>query len=192
MFTLLHSGSSQEAYFLFHGTGGNNFQLLRVMEELNPNATIIGVNATEGRGTQRRYFPQLINGKLERTSFTSKVNNFIKEWNIQKFEFKKIVFLGYSNGANFILGLLEQLPQIASHVILLHPSNLNYHFKITSDTNIILTSGATDTISLPGDIVILKEQLLQHYRNTKYILVDSGHELSDDEIQTIKKLIFQK
>lgn len=92
MFTLLHEGSKDEAYFLFHGTGGNDFQLLRVMEELNPNATIIGVKATEGVGSNRRYFSPLINGKLDRKDFESNINGFMEEWKKEDSHLRKMCF----------------------------------------------------------------------------------------------------
>lgn len=186
MFTLLHEGSKDEAYFLFHGTGGNDFQLLRVMEELNPDATIIGVKATDGIGNNRRYFSPLIKGKLDREDFESNINDFMEEWKNRGFTFNKIVFLGYSNGANFILGILEKNSHIMSQAILLHPSNLNYHFEVESELNVIMTSGATDNLALPGDVLKLKESMNTYYKNLNYFLFDEGHELTEVEIKSIK------
>lgn len=186
MFTLLHDGSKDEAYFLFHGTGGNDFQLLRVMEELNPNATIIGVKATEGVGSNRRYFSPLINGQLDRKDFESNINGFMEEWKKRGFAFKKKVFLGYSNGANFIIGIIEKYPHIMSEAILLHPSNLNYHFEVESGMKVIMTSGATDNLALPGDVLKLKETMNNYYKNLTYFLFDGGHELTEVEIKAIK------
>ena len=57
---------------------------------------------------------------------------FLEEvWQPQKL-YDEVIFIGYSNGANFILGLLEKNPTIANTVILLHPSNLGYHMYLVS------------------------------------------------------------
>lgn len=102
------------------------------------------------------------------------------------FAFKKNVFLGYSNGANFIIGIIEKYPHIMSQAILLHPSNLNYHFEVESGMNVIMTSGATDNLALPGDVLKLKETMNNYYKNLTYFLFDGGHELTEVEIKAIK------
>jgi len=42
---------------------------------------------------------------------------------------KKITFIGYSNGANFILGILQKRPDIADRTLLLHPADLDWKFN---------------------------------------------------------------
>lgn len=182
--------ANQKKFFvLFHGTGGNEYSLLSVTGDLDPEASIISFLGEIGSGRSRRYFPPLVNGQLPRADFGKEVDAFLALWETVKPADSDVTFIGYSNGANFILGLLEKQPTIAQKVVLLHPSNLNYHFSESADTTIILTSGASDTISIPGEVRLLSKQLEKHFPNTHTILVDSGHEISDDEIARVNQLL---
>ncbi|WP_413491157.1 hypothetical protein [Brochothrix thermosphacta] len=51
---------------------------------------------------------------------------------------------------------------------------------------VIMTSGATDNLALPGDVLKLKETMNNYYKNLTYFLFDGGHELTEVEIKAIK------
>ncbi len=54
----------------------------------------------------------------------------------------EITFVGFSNGANFIMGLLTKQPNLADNYILLHPSALDYAFpRENSRAEILFTLG---------------------------------------------------
>ncbi|MER2174570.1 MAG: phospholipase [Carnobacterium sp.] len=175
-------GSTNEFYVLFHGTGGNEYSLLSVIGDIDPNASIISFLGDEGSGSDRRFFAPLKNGKLQRDDFNEKVNQFLKLWDSIKPTDSKITFVGYSNGANFLLGLLEKRQDIADKIILLHPSNLGYTFESASESTIYITSGAIDSMSLPSESLQLSKQLESYFPATKLLLLDSGHEISNEEV----------
>ncbi len=55
---------------------------------------------------------------LPRANFDERVTAFLEEvWQPRKVKYDEVIFIGYSNGANFILGLLEKNPTIANTVI---------------------------------------------------------------------------
>lgn len=179
-------GSSKETFALFHGTGGNEYSLLSITGEVNPHASIVSFLGNEGSGQERRYFKPLINGMLNRDDFDEKTDAFLDLWDTLPYSDKPVTLMGYSNGANFILGLLEKRPNIAEAVILMHPSNLNYTFASGSDTHILITAGSTDTLSTPSDVLKLANQLKEHYSSTAFKLLDGGHEVTDSEVDLIK------
>ncbi|MGH2140698.1 alpha/beta hydrolase, partial [Enterococcus faecalis] len=76
----------------------------------------------------------------------------------------EVIFIAYSNGAYFILGLLEKNPTIANTVILLHASNLGYQY-VSGEfaTKVIVTTGAQHELSIPGQVLSLANQLKQHF-----------------------------
>lgn len=179
-------GSSKETFALFHGTGGNEYSLLSITGEVNPRASIVSFLGNEGSGKERRYFKPLINGMLNRDDFDEKTDAFLDLWDTLPYSDKPVTLMGYSNGANFILGLLEKRPNIAEAVILMHPSNLDYTFTSGSDTHILITAGSTDTLSTPSDVLKLANQLKEHYSSTAFKLLDGGHEVTDSEVDLIK------
>ena len=113
---------------------------------------------------------------------------FLKAWETDKPE-GTVTFIGYSNGANFILGLLEKNPKIADEIILLKPTNLGFTFNEESNVRIIVTAGARDTLSIPGETMKLVKQLETVFPNVVFKLFDHGHEFPDSEIEAVKVML---
>ena len=178
-------------FVLFHGTGGNESNLLFLTGELDSHASVISFLGNVGTGKNRRFFNPLVNGKVNKQDYSERIDKFLKNWDLMDIsKYKNITFIGYSNGANFTLGLLEKRPDIANTTILLHPSNFDWQFTKNPEKNkIIATTGALDLIAPAADVVKLKNQLLNiGYDNFEIILLDSGHELTEIEIEKLKEI----
>ena len=178
-------GDLKKFFVTFHGTGGNEYSLLSVTGDVDPDASIISFLGETGIGRSRRYFDPLITGQLPRENVDEKVAKFLDMWDSVKPTDATVTFMGYSNGANFILAILEKRPDIADKVVLLHPSDLGYKYTGGSDAAILVTIGASDTISLPGDTMKLVEKLKNSFPGTRMKLLDSGHEISSAEIGSV-------
>ena len=181
--------SANEFFVLFHGTGGNEYSLLAVTGDIDPTASVISFIGEEGTGKNRRFFKPLVNGQLQRDDFNEKVAGFLTLWDSVKPVNAKVTFIGYSNGANFVLGLLEKRPDIAENIVLLHPSNLGYTFEKGSDSRIFLTVGANDALSVPGDVMKLAKQLTEQFPATALKMLDTGHEVTPVEVQAAAKFL---
>ncbi len=186
----IYINGNDEVFVLFHGTGGNENNLLFLTGELNPHASIISFLGNVGVGKNRRFFKPLINNKVYKEDLEIRVNDFLNDWdNLKdKYENKKITFIGYSNGANFILGLLEKRPDIAHKTLLLHPSYLDWSFTNKPLVNkIVATAGASDLLAPAGNVVKLKKDFENiGYSNFEILLLDGGHEISDNELKKLK------
>ncbi|NWO19658.1 alpha/beta hydrolase [Leptotrichia sp. oral taxon 223] len=178
-------------FVLFHGTGGNESNLLFLTGELDSHASVISFLGNVGTGKNRRFFNPLVNGKVDKKDYSERIDEFLKNWDSMDIsKYKNITFIGYSNGANFTLGLLEKRPDIANTTILLHPSNFDWQFTKKPEKNkIIATTGALDLMAPAADVVKLKNQLLNiGYDNFEIILLDSGHELTEIEVEKLKEI----
>lgn len=183
-------GTLNEWIVLFHGTGGNEFSLLQIAGDIEPNANILSFIGQVGSGAERRFFAPLNSGTLLREDFDAHVEAFLATWEqVKPASTTKITFLGYSNGANFIVGILEKNPAIADQIVLMHPANLGYSINEGSHAQIVITAGAMDTLSNAGDTMKLSKQLQQHFPNTKFKLLDSGHQITDQEIDYLQKVL---
>lgn len=187
----IYENNSDTVIVLFHGTGGNEYQLLSMTAELFPASDVISFLGEEGVGSDRRFFAPLIEGEIERSNFESVSQRFLtEELPAIANTYKKIIFMGYSNGANFILGLAEQQPELADLLILLHPSNLDYQFSdAVASTKIILTSGAQDTITTAGDTLRLSKELERHFDDVTFLLLDGDHQVTPQEIDLLKEKV---
>lgn len=178
-------------FVLFHGTGGNESNLLFLTGELDSHASVISFLGNVGTGKNRRFFNPLVNGKVNKQDYSERIDKFLKNWDLMDIsKYKNITFIGYSNGANFTLGLLEKRPDIANTTILLHPSNFDWQFTKKPEKNkIIATTGALDLMAPAPDVVKLKTQLSSiGYEEFQIIMLDSGHEITNKEIEKLKEI----
>ena len=178
-------------FVLFHGTGGNESNLLFLTGELDSPASVISFLGNVGTGKNRRFFNPLVNGKVNKQDYSERIDKFLKNWDLMDIsKYKNITFIGYSNGANFTLGLLEKRPDIANTTILLHPSNFDWQFTKKPEKNkIIATTGALDLMAPAADVVKLKNQLSGiGYEEFQIIMLDSGHEITNKEIEKLKEI----
>ena len=54
-------------------------------------------------------------------------------------------------------------------------------------TKVIVTTGAQDELSIPGQVLSLANQLKKHFP-VDFLLVDGGHGLSEEEVTKIEVL----
>lgn len=179
---------SNETFVVFHGTGGNEYSMLQFVGDLNKEANYRAYIGDVGTGAKRRFNLPLQNGQLNRQDFNARIDAFLQQWETEIPE-GNITFLGYSNGANFIVGLLERNPSIADQIILLKPSNLGFTFETGSKAKIIITAGARDTQSIPGETMKLAKHMQEQFPNTVYKLLDHGHGINDEEIQAVARML---
>lgn len=179
---------------LFHGTGGNENSLLFLTGELDAHASVLSFSGNTGTGKNRRFFKPLINGKVDKKDLLEKVDYFLEKWDNLKFnKDKKITFIGYSNGANFILGILQKRPDIADRTLLLHPADLDWKFnKKPLKSKILATTGSLDLLTPAADVFKIKKELESvGYNDFNVVLLDGGHEINSIEIKKLKE-IFKK
>lgn len=194
MTTFIEKTASNEAFVLFHGTGGNEFSLLFLTGELNPEANIISFLGEVSTGEKRRFFAPLEqHNQLDIEDYDNHVNRFLKEWQEMALTFDKLTFIGYSNGANFIQGIINKAPNIADEVILMHPQNFHFTFNKSEKINrVLLITGANDPVIVPGDIVQLKQEMAKAYSDVTLTITDGQHGVTDEEIDVIKKWYLDK
>lgn len=181
---------TKELFVLFHGTGGNEESLLPIVGDWNAHASVLSFLGNVGTGLQRRFFaPLLPDGIVDREDLRRRVDAFAQEWTVLQEQYSdyQITFVGYSNGANFILALLGRYPTIAERVIVLHPSNLGFHFTQAPTATIWMTVGASDATALAGGIITLNLTLQKMGADSQILLFDGGHEVTQREIDTLKR-----
>ena len=179
---------------LLHGTGGNEDDLLPLGHELDLNAGLI---SPRGKileaGRIPRFFRRLAEGifDIEDLKFrTHELSGFVeKASRVYGFDARKVIAVGYSNGANIAASMLLLTPQTLSGAILframvpLVPDSL----PDLSDKRIFMSSGLRDPIATRQEAEKLSGLLKQACAVVDLQWQDSGHELTQDDIQAAKE-----
>ncbi|HEM4056045.1 TPA: hypothetical protein U1W00_001671 [Streptococcus suis] len=99
-------------------------------------------------------------------------------------DYRQITFVGFSNGANFIMGLLTKQANLADNYILLHRSALDYAFPMeNSRAEILFTLGQNDQVALEN---LVEDWRVSAFPRANLARFDKGHFLSQDELTYIK------
>ena len=102
---------------LLHGTGGDENDLLPLGEKLWPGAALLGVRGKVEENGMPRFFRRFAEGVFDVKDLkfrTEELAQFIEAASVRySLNTKKLIAVGYSNGAN-----------IAASLILLHPHDL--------------------------------------------------------------------
>ncbi|MHC3512240.1 alpha/beta hydrolase [Streptococcus suis] len=182
-------GTSPRLLVFFHGTGGNKESMLFLRQQLDPKASVLSLDGSWGQGREWRFFAPLIDGQLDLVDFEKRLTAFLNFWqDLDIRDHRQIIFVVFSNGANFIMGLLTKQADLADDYLLLHPSALDYAFPMeNSRAEILFTLGQNDQLV---DQVAL-EHLVDDWQASVFpkanlVRFDKGHFLSQDELTYIK------
>ena len=188
------SDKARSTLLLLHGTGGNEDDLLPLGRELDPNAQLLSPRGKilEG-GRMPRFFRRLDEGvfDVEDLKFrTYELAGFVeKASRIYGFDARKVIAVGYSNGANIAASMLLLKPQTLSGAILframvpLIPGSLpNLLGK-----RIFMSSGLRDPIATREETEKLSGLLRQARAVVDLQWQNSGHELTQEDIDAAKQ-----
>lgn len=116
---------TQPTLVLFHGTGGNERDLLPLAELLAPGASVLGVRGNVLENGMPRFFRRLAEGIFDEEDLifrTHEVKQFLDEAAAKYgFDPGNLVAVGYSNGANIAGSLMFHYGNIFRAAVLLHP-----------------------------------------------------------------------
>lgn len=179
---------------LLHGTGGNEDDLLPLGRELDPNAGLLSPRGKilEG-GRIPRFFRRLAEGvfDIEDLKFrTLELAGFVeKASSLYEFDARRVIAVGYSNGANIAASMLLLKPQTLTGAILframvpLVPDNL----PDLSDKRMIMSSGLRDPIATRQEAERLSGLFKQAHAVVDLQWQNSGHELIQEDIHAAKQ-----
>lgn len=172
---------------LLHGTGGNETDLMPLAAQLNSRATLLGVR---GRSTEEgitRWFRRFDavtydqqDIRAEARAFAAFVDGAVKGYGLDP---ERMIFLGYSNGANLLGAILRLHPGVVRRAILLRgieslEAAPNADLK---GSDVLLLTGAQDPFGR------MAPALEASFKNGGAALdarvIDAGHALSPDDLR---------
>lgn len=172
--------------FVFHGTGGDENQLLGFASDLVPDATIVAPRGDVSEQGAARFFRRSGEGVYDMDDLaraTAKVAGFVKA-HVAARNPSSVLGIGYSNGANILASVLFAEPALFDAAALMHPL-IPFEPVIEGDLagrRVLITAGRRDPVCPPGLTVRLNEQLLAARADVSLVWHEGGHEVRPVEI----------
>jgi len=179
-------GASDDApaFFLFHGTGGNEHQFTDLAAELKPGARRIGVRGDVSEGGALRYFKRVGEGRYDMADLaraTRKLAGFI---GANRGAAGDVLGLGYSNGANILASMLFEAPEQLDAAVLMHPL-----IPFTprpqpglKGKRVMITAGRRDPIAPVHSAELLVAYFREQGAETTVFWHEGGHEIRREEL----------
>jgi predicted esterase len=115
-------GTSNRTLLLLHGTGGNERDLIPLGRELDPTASLLSPRGKVLENGMPRFFRRLAEGVFDVEDLKKRTNELadfvISAAERYENDMKRIVAVGYSNGANIAASMLLLRPEILHAAIL--------------------------------------------------------------------------
>lgn len=178
---------------LLHGTGGTEDDLIPLGKELAANASLLSVRGKVLENGMPRFFRRLEEGIFDLEDLkmrTDELADFILRCSsIYDFDLKRLVAVGYSNGANIGASLLLRRPEVLAGAILFR-AMVPFVPDVMPDLSkksIILLEGMVDPIVSKQEAESLLEIFNKARSNATIQWQDSGHNLTQQDIDSAKR-----
>lgn len=191
-------GPEAVTLLLLHGTGGNERDLLPIGRQLWPSAALLGVRGQVLENGMPRFFRRLAEGVFDMDDLMSRTEDlahFIDAAAEQYgFSKRRLVLVGYSNGANIASSLMFLHPHYETAAILFRPM---VPFEPTlvrnfSELAVFISAGTADPIVSPDRPEQLAAIFESGGADVSLFWHDGGHELGDDDVIAAKKWLSDK
>jgi phospholipase/carboxylesterase len=178
---------------LLHGTGGTEDDLIPLGKELASDASILSVRGKVLENGMPRFFRRLEEGVFDLEDLkmrTDELAEFIlKSSSMYEFDPKKMVAVGYSNGANIGASLLLKRPKVLAGAILFR-AMVPFVPDVLPDLStksIILLEGLRDPIVSRREAESLMKLFTDARCDVTLKWQDSGHNLTQEDIVLAKE-----
>nr|CAD6602949.1 glyoxalase [Rhizobium sp. TCK] len=180
-----------ETLLLLHGSGGNEAALMPLAHRVAPQATLLGVRGRAAEEGFPRWFRRLPAGRFDQQDIRSEAEAFAAfvEGGMDGYRLdpEQLVFLGQSNGANFLAAVMALHPGLVRRAILLRP------MLVLEEPPVVDLTGA-DVLMVSGrlDIAAPSARQLEAWlracgaRLTSHV-IDVGHPLTDQDPPLVRE-----
>jgi len=179
--------NSTDTLIMLHGTGGNEEQMLSLSNLIDKDANILSIRGNVVENGMNRFFKRdgiglynIENYKFETNNLIDAINNFSKEY---KFKLEYSTIVGFSNGANIALGIIQTNP-IINNYILYSPDYINKDegFNNLEGKNIYISTAENDPYVNFSNMETLINRLNDKHANVK-VLKTSGHQINNKVLE---------
>jgi phospholipase/carboxylesterase len=177
--------------FAFHGTGGDERQLVPLAQRLLPGATVVAPRGDVSENGAARFFRRKAEGVYDMPDLaraTARMAAFV-EAQIAARGPARVVGIGYSNGANILASLIFARRSLFTDAVLMHPLIAWEPDPAPVAARVLITAGERDPISPAA----LTRQLAGWFRDqgaeTEIAWHPHGHGLEPTELEAAARFL---
>lgn len=192
---LVHAGTSR-TLVAFHGTGGDERQMLQIVQAIDPDASYFSPRgkALEG-GVHARYFRRFEEGVLDIPDLLEKEAE-LAQWlpgamAAQGLDLNGATAIGYSNGATISSALLLLHPVLFSQVILLRPMVpfVPEHAPDLAGKRVLICASPEDTVTPFAGAQELERMLKSYGAEVTFSSVPGGHAIGPADVSAAQAFL---
>ncbi|MCW8088405.1 VOC family protein [Sabulicella glaciei] len=171
---------------LLHGTGGNEADLMPIARRMAPRSTLLGVRGRATEEGSNRWFRRLgavtfdqADIRSEAEAFAAFVEGAVAGYGI---DVDRLIFLGYSNGANFLAAVIQLQPGVVRRAILMRSTQAleDSPAEDLTGTDVLLLEGRDD--SFASNARVLADVLETRGARIDFRSLPADHELSASDV----------
>jgi phospholipase/carboxylesterase len=187
------SGNSSRTLLLFHGTGGDERDLLELGREIDGDAALLSPRGKVLENGASRFFRRLAEGVFDEKDVVVRAHDLAQfitaAADAYKIDLNNLVAVGYSNGANIAAAMMLLGVAKFSNAILFRAmvplSKIDIPHLKTS--RVFISAGQFDPIAQ----VSIAERLAQLFQSAgaqvTFKLQASGHELTANDVEAARE-----
>lgn len=185
-------GTNDKTIVLFHGTGGNENDLLSIGKIIDPQANVLSLRGDVLEYGMPRFYKRKSMVAFDYESLikeTHHIRDFIDECSkTYKFHRDQVTAVGYSNGANMIVSILFHYEKAFEKAILFHPMVPIRDVELANlkDAKIFIGAGQADQMMPAHEVEELTQIFESANAEVDVFWTDYGHQLSKEEIMAAK------
>lgn len=178
--------------FAFHGTGGDEGQLVGLAADLLPGATIVAPRGDVSEHGAARFFRRTGEGVYDMEDLdraTAKMVAFVRSQ--AGGAATPVLGIGYSNGANILASTVFAAPDLFDAAVLMHPL-IPFEPKVAGSLagkRLLVTAGRRDPICPPNLTARLESHLVALGADVTLFWHDGGHEVRPGEIKAARQFL---
>jgi phospholipase/carboxylesterase len=176
---------------LLHGSGADENSLVPLATDIDPRATLIAPRGRVVQDGDPRWFTRVTPIRFDQASIRREAAAFAAFMtdaiDRHAFDPRRIVFLGYSNGANLLTSVMLLHPGIVARAVLLRamPVLDVYPRGTLGGTDVVIIAGAKD-VTYGGFAAPLAGLLRDNGARVTSRTVTHGHEFGSEDVRIVR------
>lgn len=186
---VINKGQNDTTLLLLHGTGGNEHDMLPLVQLIDDQANVLSVRGNVSENGMPRFFKRIAEGIFDEEDLikrTHELNDFVTQAaQDNTLDRSKVVAIGYSNGANIAASLMYHDKDALNAAILFHPMVplRNIELPDLTGKKVFIGAGVNDPISPKEETEELAAALKNAGAEVEIFWHQSGHSLTQEEVQ---------